>query len=125
MCLETANTTRMRSVAKRVPGLKQLYRQLRQRKADGREALDVLRLRAVARRGAFEGDSSSNVVVSLTSFPVRAKWSLTPFFSSWNISQISIATPGILLLARLAISLFLLRLNRYRLVIMQDSIRGS
>ena len=79
MSLERANMARVRGLAKRVPGLKRMYRQLRQRGADGREALDVLRLRAAAaRRGAFEGDPSSNVVVSLTSFPARIQHAWIP-----------------------------------------------
>lgn len=68
--LEIANNTRLRNAAKRMPGLRLLYQQLRERKADAREVIDTLRLRAATRR-PFQSDPSSNVIVSLTSFPAR------------------------------------------------------
>lgn len=64
---------RLRRAAKRVPGLRPAYRWLREHARDARETIDLWRLRARARR-PFEGDPSSNVVVSLTSFPARIRY---------------------------------------------------
>lgn len=65
-----AKNLSIRQVAKQVPGLKIAYRSARDIATYTRDTIDLLRLK-VNSKLPFQADPSSNIVVSLTSFPAR------------------------------------------------------